>query len=529
MASTQTTDASGNVVVNGFSTNLSPMQFASSNIPVSNIAPTTPVNIPTPQQDTSIYTTPITGVQADINGALTSAKNQVDQATSASDGARNQGLSLASLISGAEASNVKDVAGTYNAQGVNDLYNKLSDLQAQSVGLQNEASAIPIQEQQRVAGQGVTDRGLAPITTARLRDNALKALSLGQQYAIASGNYEKAKNYADQLIDTKFSADTARINALKTQQTALEKYVLTPAETARLDAVKRKTDLEAKQLDQKIADAKEVSKLIVDASQFAPADVLQRARDVQSKGGNASEVAMALGPYGADYLKNLAYRSQLETDKAQRANIYSQIAERNKIAISEQQLSNFVTPPTVNPETGKADPSGQLTSVIKALGGKADDKLKSTSAVISAAQRFAENNASKKDIKGFGPFSIQGGPFIGKDAQRNVSDIAFLELNLQSWATGASVAADQMEKINKLIPKPNDTDRVVKNKINAITNYMQTYAKGNLNAQGIPYNPSEVDLFGGISSASNEALLNSIPSAPTTTTATVDNKSFFNR
>ena len=326
----QTLDEKGNIIINGFSTNQTPSQYSNSNIPVSAISPVSPLNLPTPQIDTTGYTSAISNTQADIAGGLASATQAADLAKQETEQVRNQGVSLANLIAGTEAGNVKDVAGTYGATGVNTLFSQLQDLNAQATGLKNEAAAIPIQEQQRVAGQGVTDRGLAPITTARLRDNALKALSLGQQYAIAEGNYNKAKNYADQLIDTKYSAETARINALKTQQAALDKYVLTPAENKRLDAVKRATDLEAKQLDQKIADQKEVAKLIIDASPFAPAGILAKAKEIQNKGGTATDVAMALGVYGKDFLSNKLLEEQIKTQKSSQASNYANVAKTNQ-------------------------------------------------------------------------------------------------------------------------------------------------------------------------------------------------------
>lgn len=257
----QTLDTKGNVIQNGFSTNLTPSQLSNSNIPVSSISPTTPINI-TPQVEVppTTYTTPVNNVAIDTTqGKLLAEQQRAEQvASQEAQNARNQTMGIANDISVSQLNNVKDVAGTYAGQGVNTLYNQVQDLNAQAIGLQNEASAIPIQIQQQATGQGVTDRGVAPIQAAKLRENALKALSLGQQYAIASGNYEKAKNYADQLIETKYSAEEARIKSLQTQQDSIDKNILTPAEQKRLEAAKQVTKLQ----EQEIADAKEQEKSI---------------------------------------------------------------------------------------------------------------------------------------------------------------------------------------------------------------------------------------------------------------------------
>lgn len=324
----QTLDEKGNIIINGFSTNQTPSQYSNSNIPVSNIAPVTPLNLPTPQSNASLYSSVVPSVQSEIAGGLASAQRQADQAAAQAEQARSGGVSLANLLAGAEAGNVKDVAGVYGdtnlvpgGKSVNDLFNQVSDINARATGLNLERQGIPtaVTESNAQAGR-VTTSGVAQGQTEQaLRQNALKALALGQEYAIASGNYEKARNYADQLIDTKFAQETARINALKTQQAALDKYVLTPAEAKRLEAVKKATDLEQKQLEQKIADQKEVAKLIVEAATVAPADVLERARAIQNRGGSAIEVATALGVYGADYIARQKIRAEIKKIEAETA------------------------------------------------------------------------------------------------------------------------------------------------------------------------------------------------------------------
>lgn len=527
MADTSTIGGS----INGYATNI-PFQ-GNQNIPVQSIAPVTPMSIPPVQYNPSQYTTAISNTQADISGGLAQATQQATDATANADQARSQGISLANLIYGEEANNVKDTAGVYNATGVNALYGQLQDLNAQATGLKNEASAIPIQNGLNYQGSAGTQGQVTSVNRDQLSQNALKALSLGQQYAIASGNYEKAKSYADQLIDTKYAAETARIDALKEQQSALDKYVLTPAQQKELEATKKKTDLEQKQLDQKIADDKEVSKLIIDASAVAPPDILAKAKEIQDKGGTATQVALSLGQYGADYLKNLAYKSQLETDKAQRANIYSQIGERNKVAIQSGDLASFQAPPIMNPVTGRPDPKGVVASIVKAGGSKLKGG-QSALDVLTTLQSFADRNKDGK-FPGLGLTSGFSEGLIGdrlaSAAQiANKQDLNAINLKVQQWASGASLTAQQTAQVNELVPKVTDSDNLVKQKTNGLVNFMLQTVSSDLAGQGVNYAPGPVDLFGGFSSMGNGELLNQIPSLnPSSTQNLVDNKSFFNR
>ena len=450
----QTLDSQGNVIVNGFSTNLSPTQYTNSNIPVSNIAPVQAMNIPAPIYNPATFASTITNTQSDIAGGLASATQQANQATQDAETARGQGLSLANLISGEEAGAVKDYGAARDATGANALFNQLQDLNAQSIGLNNEAQAIPIANRLRVNQQGTagTENQVQNANYDQLQQNALKALSLGQQYAIASGNYEKANNYANQIVDAKYAKDMARVAALKTQQEALDKYYLNPAEKKELEATKRKTDLEAKALDQKIANEKEVAKLIVDASQVAPPDVLAKAREIQNKGGTATEVAMALGEYGADYMKNKMLNEQLKTEVAQRAKIYSDIsvndAQKAKIQAETGALTDPITGASLKPLT-----EGQAKDLTYAQrADQSSPKIEElTTSIISM------NPVSFK-----GQMALAGNPLTSGNAstqirQYNQAAKNFLTAVLRR-ESGAQIAPSEFKDAYQVyIPVPGDT------------------------------------------------------------------------
>jgi hypothetical protein len=136
------------------------------------------------------------------------------------------------------------------------------------------------------------------------------------------------------LVETKYAQEEAVINSKLTQIKALDKNILTPQQMKLKDSQTALLEKQKQDLADKKANEKDVSKLLVDASQVAPADVLQRAKDIQAKGGSATEVAMALGPYGGDYLKNKLLEEQIKTQKssqmtdaAQRAKLYQETSD----------------------------------------------------------------------------------------------------------------------------------------------------------------------------------------------------------
>lgn len=192
-----TIDNNGNAVYNGYSTNL-PQGSVQANQAISSgsMAPVAPVNVPPPTNvNPSTYLGATAGVATDLATGVNNLKEQqaVKDNQSNVDNTTARLLGLSGDVANTQANNVKDYGTTYQNTGVNDLYNQLQDLNAQATGLANEAKAIPIQTQQQAQGTAGTQSGVESTNRDLLASNALKALSLGQQYAIASGNYNKAK------------------------------------------------------------------------------------------------------------------------------------------------------------------------------------------------------------------------------------------------------------------------------------------------------------------------------------------------
>src|SRR3990167_5836642 len=103
-----------------------------------------------------------------------------------------------------EQEKTADFAGMEKSQ--QDLTNQLKALQA-------EAKAIPLSIQQEFAGRGVTKGGVAPIEAGRLRENAIKALTVSSLLEASRGNLTLAQDQIDRAVSQKFDPIREQINA----------------------------------------------------------------------------------------------------------------------------------------------------------------------------------------------------------------------------------------------------------------------------------------------------------------------------
>lgn len=81
--------------------------------------------------------------------------------------------------------------------GIPEKEQKMTDIGNQLIALQQEAAAIPLQLQQGAADRGVTTPVLGAQQNARLRTNAIAALQLSSEQAVAQADLQNAMNQAD--------------------------------------------------------------------------------------------------------------------------------------------------------------------------------------------------------------------------------------------------------------------------------------------------------------------------------------------
>lgn len=270
----------------------------------------TPKTIQTPQipKDTTDYGNySKTGMDVLSTDLATLTKQRDDARTQRQNDAKDIIKSM-EYISGNKTTDTRnaEISSGVDAETtkLNSLIDELTGYNAEMKALDREATAIPLQVQNEVAGQGVTDAGAAPDITGRLRNNALKALTIAQKAditsAAATGSLSRlnlAKEKAQQIVDLKYKPLEDTLN-IKLKQYELNKDILDEIDKDRSEALASSLNAQKAELEQKKADEKAKMDLITGAAPFAPQDLLEKARNAP----DATSAAIILGQYGKDYL-----------------------------------------------------------------------------------------------------------------------------------------------------------------------------------------------------------------------------------
>lgn len=229
-----------------------------------NLTPQETLQVPT-YQPTPVDPNIAQGALASVAGQYEAVNKQLEQAQREQEANRASQNDLSSALMGKTA-DVQSFQRTTGVDAANDVLvqqaTQLADLNAQASTLNREAQAIPIQVQNESMGRGRTGAGIAPIESARLRDNALKALSIAQQSDIAAAaltgsqlKLQAAKDKAQQMVDLKYKPLEDQL-ALKKQQYELNKDVLSSIDKKRTETLNAAIKEEERQL----ADKKELEK-----------------------------------------------------------------------------------------------------------------------------------------------------------------------------------------------------------------------------------------------------------------------------
>lgn len=259
----------------------------------------TPSNI-----DLNAISTPIT---TGIANDYTALQKQLDLANQQQTKGAQEQVDIMQVLTGrtADLQQAQEQAGvSTETANLNKYAEQLANLNAQASALNREAQAIPIQIEQESQGRGRTVAGVAPLEASRLRENALKALSIGQQADIAAAaatgsqlRLNAAKEKAQQAVDLKYKPLEEQL-AIRKQQYELNKDILSSIDKKRTESLNAAIKREETALAEKKANEKAVSDMMVRAaSQNAPQALLARAQ----KAKTPTESALILGQYAGDY------------------------------------------------------------------------------------------------------------------------------------------------------------------------------------------------------------------------------------
>lgn len=333
---------------------------------------------------------------------------------------------------------------------------------------------------------------------------AQSARAINRKYAIEQADLQFATDIAERRLDRASKAIDRKIELqlepLKTQM-EFTKFFYEENRDLFNKAEERAFQTKIKQLDQQYETEKTFQTL---------------------KGKTALEAASA----GADQATIRAInQARNEAELASAAGTYAGGLEAMKTRLEIQKLRKEINPQnTVT--TGTID---DLTNILGSskIGQSTKTSIGTILGVINAIEDMANANQDG-EFTGFNPLAgfttgvfntfLPGKPgkpsFLKRD--ETISNETYLEginLKIQQWASGAALTEAQTAQVKRMTPVKGDTDRVIKRKLNELTNFMNQQIKGSLMAEGIDYDPVPVDLF-------KEQTLDAIFSDVSTTTPT---------
>lgn len=231
-------------------------------ISVANLTtPQTPLNLPPTPQDTTNYQGVISSIPT-----IEQITNQIQ----APSQAESTSQSLMDRILGATSKLGKKTQAQAQAEttaGLPQFQTQLTDINNQLQGLQKESLAIPLQIQQEAQGRGVTAGGVAPIQTARLRENAIKSLGLSSIAQTLQGNIANAQAQVDRAVALEFEPIEAELNTLKTAY-EMNKDILERQDKKRADALNLQIQERSRLLEEQKADRRAVRDIGMKLAQF---------------------------------------------------------------------------------------------------------------------------------------------------------------------------------------------------------------------------------------------------------------------
>lgn len=215
---------------------LSPKEWLKSQtIDSSKLTPTTPIQLPPAQPDTTNYSA-VTQAAASLAPATTTYQTPEQIASQDYKNAQtNQSQIIGNLtdlygqITGREAYQAQQEADL----GINQQQKNLQELTNQLNAIKTEGTLTPLKIQSEFAGRGATAGGVAPIESARNRENAIQALTVGAQIQAVQGNLTLAVQQAKRATDLKYGPLEKEIEMKERQLKLLNDYVLSPLEQER--------------------------------------------------------------------------------------------------------------------------------------------------------------------------------------------------------------------------------------------------------------------------------------------------------
>lgn len=285
------------------SSNPSPISIENVNNPV------TPVNVPpapTPKDYSGLTSTNLESLLASFNAPTTQESN--------TNSLQQRILDQMGTLSGESArkTTLETDAGLPGQR--TELQNYVNQLQA----LQKEQLAIPLQIQQEAQGLGATAGGVAPLQAARLRENAIKSLSLAAAAQTLQGNISLAETNIQNALDAEFQPEKDKLEVLK-QLYQFNKDDLERTDKKRADTLNILLNERNRQLDLQKADKQEIYNIGLTAAKYgADSATVQKIMSSSSRGDALAAAGASLQDPKAQYdvenarLQNILTKVQID-------------------------------------------------------------------------------------------------------------------------------------------------------------------------------------------------------------------------
>jgi hypothetical protein len=188
-------------------------QPAPSTVTAQSLSPEPLIQLPPTQQDSP------QALQGTTAGTLSSFEKMMEQFVNPpktelqqqSDDMRTRILEQLGALGGEE----QRLMEREQEAGIPQMREKLGEISTQLQNLQMEAQQIPLEIQQESIGRGRTAAGIAPLQQARLRENAIRSLSLSAIGNTLTGQLAAAQDSVDRAIRMEFEPIRREIDFLQ--------------------------------------------------------------------------------------------------------------------------------------------------------------------------------------------------------------------------------------------------------------------------------------------------------------------------
>lgn len=285
---------------------------------------------------------------------------------------------------------------------LNESLNQLRRLSAESL-------SIPLEVQEESVGRGRTAAGVAPITTGRLRQNAIKALTVGAEAAALQGRFNDARDAVQEAVNIRFERQERNI-AIARELYKRNKESLDRIDKKRSDALSIALAQQGQALKNQREDMSTIQNMALHAVTNFPEDPnVRAAADRAMELGSVRGALSLLGQYQAnpqeieDALLDREFRkAQLAKLNAEQAKIWASIENSESAGTistyqRERSIRNLQSIAELETRvTGFTTGIGSLLSVIP--GTEARDfsaDLSTLKANIAFGELTAMREASK--------------------------------------------------------------------------------------------------------------------------------------